>query len=203
MLIKTVAIFFLALLLTGCKSPDGVSFTEQMNCITDLQSRTIAQLYSEVDGGKELIRNSAGYGVFSNINFNFLFFGSAGSGYGVVTDTSTGKNVYMRMYTGGLGIGTGFKDFREVIVFHDRQAMKAFIENGKLFGGYTDAAAKYKSKGGSYDSSVSLNHSVSIYEFTNYGINLQAVLTGSKYWKDEDLNSPRLAYINTTYRGLP
>ncbi len=203
MLLKIAGFFFLGLLLTGCKGPDGVSFTEQMNSINEIQNRTIAQLCSEVPQGKEIIQNSAGYGVFSNMNFNFLFFGAAGSGYGVITDSATGKKVYMRMYTGGVGIGTGFKDFREVIVFHDRQTMKSFIENGRLYGGYTDAAAKYKDKGRSYDSAASLKQGVSLYGFTNYGINLQAVLTGSKYWKDPDLNSPRYAYANTSYRGLP
>jgi len=203
MLLKVTALFTFSLLFIGCKGPTGVSFSEQMKCIDDMQKCTIAQLYSEIPQGKELIGNSAGYGVFSNMNFNFLFFGSAGSGYGVITDSTSGKRVYMRMCTGGVGIGTGFKDFREVIVFHDRQTMKSFIENGKLFSGYTDAAAKYKTKGGSYESAVALNNKVSIYEFTNYGINLQAVVTGTKYWKDEDLNSPRLAYLNTSYRGLP
>ena len=62
---------------------------------------TLAELYAGVPGARSLVENSVGYGVFSNINTQLMFFGT-GNGYGVVTDTSDGFKTYMKMAEGGM-----------------------------------------------------------------------------------------------------
>jgi len=40
----------------------------------------------------------------------------------------TGEQTYMRMVSGSGGFGLGTLDFRRVIVFHDLEALRRFVE---------------------------------------------------------------------------
>ncbi len=52
-----------------------------------------------------------------------LIFASAGGGYGVVVDNSTGNRTYMKMALGGIGLGLGVKDCRQVLIFKSRDPL--------------------------------------------------------------------------------
>lgn len=183
-LLSVLAVVFLA----GC-GPKGATFEEQRSMIHDMEEATLARFRNEVNGGRDILNNAAGYGAFSNVNVNIIF-ASVGGGYGVITDNSTGEKTYMRMGTGGLGLGAGVKDFRAVIVFHDRDTMNKFVRDGWQFGASADAAARTPEHGGSLEAAGAVNKGMSLYEFTETGIALQATLSGTKYWQDRNLNSP-------------
>ena len=42
---------------------------------------------------------------------------------GVAHDNGTGKETYMRMFTAGVGIGLGVKDFRGIFIFSTQDAL--------------------------------------------------------------------------------
>ncbi|WP_438994507.1 hypothetical protein [Pseudemcibacter sp.] len=85
----------------------------------EMRQEVLAQLYENNPEARELIANAEGYAVFNNDGVNLIFL-SAGSGKGVAHDNRSGQNTYMRMATGGVGIGLGIKDYRTVMVFHKR-----------------------------------------------------------------------------------
>ena len=174
-------------LLAGCATIKGSNFAEQRQYVHDVKAETLARLYEEYPVAKEQIKNSAGYGVFSNINTH-IFLLSGGSGYGVVTDNKDRNPVYMKMRSLGGGLGLGLKDFRAIIIFRKQEDMDKFVEKGWAFSGQADAAFKSDDKGGAYSTAKASDLDVITYQLTEAGAALQATLQGTKYWKHKDLN---------------
>ena len=94
----------------------------------------------------------------------------------------------MKMGEVGVGLGAGVKDFRIVMVFHDKEALDQFVNNGWTAGAQADAAAKSTDKGGAVGGETSIRN-VSIYQLTQSGLALQATVKGTKFWKDKSLNT--------------
>ena len=105
----------------------------------------------------------------------------------MVRDNRSGKDRYMKMGEVGVGLGAGVKDFRLVLVFHTAEAMQRFIQQGWAFGAQADAAAKAGDKGGAVGAEASVDD-VTIYQFTEAGLALQATIKGTKFWLDTELN---------------
>jgi len=179
-LLPFIAILFLS-------NPLYAGKTEDRNEIKQSRKEILSRLYKEEPEVKSKIARAAGYATFSNIGVNVVFF-SAGGGRGVVHDNKTGKDTYMSMASAGVGIGLGIKDFRAVFVFHDRSAMKSFIEDGWDFSGQADAAAKAGRKGDEGSAAGSIINGVDVYQMTETGLALQATLQGTKYWVNKKLN---------------
>jgi len=134
---------------------------------------------------KEEIEKATGYGAFSNANVNIIF-ASAGGGYGVVVDKSPRQDLHANGH-GGLGLGLGAKDFRQIIIFNKQEDLNKFVTSGWEFGGHADAAAKAGDKGGEA-SGEGMIGDTKVYSLTEAGLALQATVTGTKYWKDKELN---------------
>ena len=128
--------------------------------------------------------------MFSNVGINLLLLSTA-NGYGVAHNNETGKDTYMKMWSGGVGIGAGVKDFRGIFVFTTKDAFETFVESGWQAGGQADAAAKAGEKGGAADSSIDVAPGVELYQLTENGLALQATIQGTKYWKNDDLNETK------------
>jgi lipid-binding SYLF domain-containing protein len=182
-----VAFVVMLSLVSGCGPSAKLSVGERHKIIGDMQSKTLARLYKEHPDTKKRIKKAAGYGVFSNANIN-LFIVSAGSGYGVVVDNSTGKRTYMKMALGGVGLGLGVKDYRQVLIFNSKDVLTKFVESGWEFGGHADAAAKAGESGGEISGVGAIGSDVEAYSMTESGLALQATVVGTKYWKDKSLN---------------
>lgn len=174
------------LVLSGCATTGSASPTEKRNLVQNMRSDTLGKLYKEKPDVKQQIANAAGYAVFDNANVNVVL-ASFGGGYGVVKNNLTGKSTYMNMGEAGLGLGLGVKDFNVVMVFHNQAALNRFIEHGWAFGGNADAAAKYQDKGGAVVAEA-IADQVTVYSLTENGLALQAVLKGTKFWVDSELN---------------
>lgn len=172
---------------SGCGPSSNLSVTERQQIIGSMESETLARLYKEQPATRDKIKNAAGYGVFSNANVN-LIFASAGGGYGIVVDNATGKRTYMKMALGGVGLGLGVKDYRQVLIFKSRETLNKFVESGWEFGGHADAAAKAGESGGELSGEGAIGADIEAYSMTEAGLALQATVTGTKYWKDTDLN---------------
>mgnify|MGYP002712275632 CR=1 FL=1 len=155
--------------------------------INTMREEVLNDLYKERPQAKAEIDESEGYAVFSNVGIQVFLLG-AGGGQGVVRDRKTGVDTYMSMATAALGLGLGVKDFRAVFIFHDRKALEDFTDNGWDFSGAADAAAVAEDKGGEIGEAGSIRKKVSVYQFTENGLALQATLNGTKYWKNKKLN---------------
>lgn len=184
-MIKKLVISAAVVCLTACIAP-GESPSAKRSHIQTMKQNVLTDLYALKPSAKVEINHSPGYAVFSNINVNVIF-ASAGSGFGVAKNMSTGKEIYMKMAELGLGLGLGVKDFRAVFVFHNQTAFDRFVEFGWSAGGQVDAAVKAGDKGGAVAGEVVLD-SVTVYQITETGLALQATLKGTKYWRDSGLN---------------
>ena len=177
-----------ALLVGGCMSPTGDTAQDKRQTIHQMRSETLAKLYELEPYAQTSIQQAVGYAVFSNIGVNLILL-SAGSGYGVVKDNRTGQETYMKMASGGLGLGLGVKDFRGIFVFTSEGALEDFLESGWDASAQADAAAKAGEKGGAWAGAVDVAPGIKLYQITENGLALQATIQGTKYWKADDLNS--------------
>ena len=185
-----ISILFLVtivLAVSGCGAGAGLTADEKRLMIADMEKRTLQQLYSQEYSAKDKVNSAAGYGVFSNANVNLILVG-AGGGYGVVVDNTTGKKTYMRMAMGGVGPGLGVKDYRLILIFKEKYVLDDFIENGWDFNAHADATATTTDKGSEVSGVENLNIDIEAYSITQTGLSAQASLTGTKYWKDSELN---------------
>lgn len=172
--------------LVGCSPGSKLTTVEKRQAIDTMESETLQRLYAEEPSAKSEIQNASGYAVFSNANVNIII-ASAGGGYGVAVDNTTGNRTYMKMGSGGVGPGLGAKDYRQVLIFLTQDALKNFVYSGWKFGGHADAAAKAGDKGAEA-SGEGMFGDTKVYAMTETGLALQATVTGTKYWKDDALN---------------
>ncbi len=177
-----------ALFLTaGCGPSAKLPISERQRLVRDMEQETLQRLYKERPTLEDTIRRAAGYGVFANANVNVIFV-SAGGGYGSVVNNTTGERTYMKMALGGVGLGLGAKDYRQVLIFHSSYTLDKFVENGWEFGGHADAAAKAGESGGEVSAEGAIGSGIEAYSMTESGLALQATVAGTKYWKDKELN---------------
>jgi lipid-binding SYLF domain-containing protein len=175
----------IVVLLGGCASGDTVA--ERRSSILKMRTETLTKLYSVEPGSRERIRKSVGYATFSNVGVNLILL-SAGGGWGVARDNTTGKDTYLNMASAGIGLGLGVKDFRGVFVFTDKSAFEWFVKRGWDASGQADAAAKAGGKGDAWAGAVDVAPGIKLYQITENGLALQATIQGTKYWKDNELN---------------
>ena len=88
---------------------------EKRKEILKMRRETLAKLYKVYPLAKSDIKKAVGYAVFSNVGINLILLSVAG-GSGVAHDNRTGKDIYMKMVSGGVGLGLGVKDFRGIFV---------------------------------------------------------------------------------------
>ena len=182
-----LACFLIAGVTAGCMGPKGDTLAEKRQAAQQMRVDTLNALYEVEPAAREVIGSAVGYATFSNIGIN-LFLLSTASGWGVVHNQSTGQDTYMKMYSAGIGIGLGVKDFRGVFVFTKADALDNFVEKGWQAGAQVDAAAKAGEKGGAYAGAVDVAPGIKLYQITENGLALQATIQGTKYWKDDELS---------------
>lgn len=186
---RNLAVLLVGLvMLGGCVSPNGSTAEEKRQAVQQMKNETLTKLYRIETHAKKQIQKAAGYAVFSNVGVNLFLF-STESGYGVVENNHTGEKTYMKMVSGGLGIGLGVKDFRGVFVFTSKDALTTFVEHGWDASVQADAAAKAGEKGHAWAGAVDVAPGIKLYQITENGLALQATIQGKKYWKADELNS--------------
>ena len=168
---------------------------EQIAAIQKSEEEILNRLYAEKPDTKREIEDAVGYAVFSSGELAVLWV-SAGFGHGVAHNNSTGHDTYMKMAKAGVGIGLGAKDADTVFVFHEADAYKNFIETGLDLSGTADAAAKAGVKGEAASGGASVIPGVRIYQMTETGLMAQAMLQGTKYWQDSELNAVSVDHMN-------
>jgi len=152
-----------------------------------MAAETLQDLYKLQPTAEAAIRDSAGYAVFNNMGANLLLLSTA-RGAGIAVNSTTQQETFMKMISGGVGLGVGVKDYRVIFVFQNEGALNHFIDSGWSGTAQADAAAKAGSSGGAYSGAEEMSPGVWVYQITKNGLALQATLQGTKYRKDDDLN---------------
>lgn len=154
--------------------------------IRKMRAETLAKLYKIHPAAKAKVQSAYGYAVFSNAGVN-LIFASIAAGRGVAHENKTGRDIYMKMASGGVGLGLGVKDFRGIFIFKSRKAFTDFVEDGWEGGAHADAVAKDREQGGAAEGAVTVSKDMELYQLTETGLALEATIQGTKYFKDDDL----------------
>ncbi len=142
----------------------------------------LESLFNTVEGSRALFNEAEGYAVFATTKAGFIITGGGGSG--VAIDKSTGKNVYMKVGMGGIGLAIGAQQFDMVILFDSASRLETFIDGG--WGGA--AAAQAMAGGDSTEASQMLQDGVVVYALTTAGLMASADVSAARFWVDEDLN---------------
>ena len=175
-------------ILGGCAGAKGNTKPEKISNIHQMRKTDLAELYKLAPSARQHISNAYGYAIFDNTGINLLLV-STGQGYGVAHNNRTGKDTYMKMFSAGVGIGLGVKDFRGIFVFQNKGVFDQFVNTGWSAGGQADAAAKVDKKaGGAVALAIDVAPGIQLYQITKNGLAIQATIQGTKYWKDDELN---------------
>ncbi len=175
------------LVIGGCTTPQGQTVTERQAGVQQMKKDTLNELYEKQPESKDKMEHAVGYGVFTKTG-TAVFVGGTANGYGVITDKKTGKDTYMRAFTGTAGFGFGLKRFRLVILFYDPEVMNRFATTGWDFGAQASATATSEGKGKEVGDARTATRSVDVYEFTEKGVFLRADVKATRFWPDKSLN---------------
>jgi lipid-binding SYLF domain-containing protein len=154
--------------------------------IKKMCDEALATLYKSKPEAKAEVSKAPGYGCFSSFGLSFIIGGAGGRG--LVHDNATKKDVYMNMGQASAGLDIGIKDYREVLVFKDKAALKKFVDSGWEFAGTAGAAAAVEGKGAKKEAGDVTSSPIAVYPMTKTGLAAGVAAGGRKYWKDKDLN---------------
>lgn len=182
-----------SLLLLGCQSTggDGKPLTaaeiEQKRESTLLMAKTgLAALLKQNPALQMEIEKAPGYAVFSATNVNIVLLVVA-RGEGVIFDKRRLKPIFMKDMKTGEGVGVGYQNQYQVIVFKNTAAIDQFLLTS-IAGqeGGMDVDANFSA--GSGGTVRSFNPNITIYTVGLSGYDLQANYGGTLYYVDQQLN---------------
>src|SRR5262245_23086683 len=158
---------------------------EKRTEIDKVAKETLDDLFAKHDKAKSAYDKAAGYAVFDNMKVAVVVTG--GGGHGVAVNKSTGERTYMKMGTGGVGVGLGAQKYQVVMLFENKKALDDFIHHGWKATGTATASAGEKGA----NVGTEFKDGVAYYVLTEKGLMASADLSGTKYSVDEDLNKKK------------
>lgn len=187
---KVLTVFILVLFLgTGFVSAGEKkdSPEKQRKEIQKNKKEALKELYKLYPSAKGEMASAKGNAVFANTGVNLLLL-ATGRGGGVAHNNSTGNDTYMKMISGGVGIGLGVKKYFAIFIFTSTAAFNNFIDSGWSAETQADAAAKSDTQGEAVAAGLSVAPGVILYQITDVGLAAQATIQGTKFIKNDDLN---------------
>lgn len=146
---------------------------------------SLARLFAENPAAADLFRQSAGYAVVDSRR-SILLGIAAGFGRGVAVSLTDGQRTYIRMATGGVGLGFGFGGFESqiVILFETPADFQRFVTDGY------DASGEANARMGDDKAGETLRfvQGRSVFVLGKKGWRVNASAAGTKYWPDPVLN---------------
>jgi lipid-binding SYLF domain-containing protein len=82
----------------------------------------------------------------------------------------------------------GVNQNRLIFVFTNENALRNFINQGWEFGGQANLSAMVGGQGGTFSGAAAVSPGVYLYQITNTGLSATITVSGTKYFKDTDLN---------------
>ncbi|MGJ8583883.1 MAG: hypothetical protein ACSHXD_07330 [Marinosulfonomonas sp.] len=149
-----------------------------------MANEVLIKLLTENANAVSAYAETTGYAVFDMRRVTvFPLSGGYGRGVAVAPD---GTRTYMKMGTGGVGVAFGIGGFESqfVIMFETPVDFERFVEDG-----YDASADTGVMSGDETDKAeVQFTHGQSYFVLSKKGWRVNANASGTKYWKDEELN---------------
>ena len=138
-------------------------------------TQVLEELLAQRSNADELYEQAVGYAVFSATKAGFIV--SGGRGTGVVVDKSTGARTYMRMFTGGVGLGIGAQNYDLILLFQTPARLQQFIA------GSWDANTSAHAAAGTDGIGVAATFidGVAVYQITDSGLMAWADVSGTRF----------------------
>ena len=149
--------------------------------IDETADEALAELLGESEKAKELYDKAEGWAVFDNLKIAFLVSGGGGNGVAV---SSAGERTYMKMGTGGVGLGIGGQKYQVVFLFQDTTTFQNFVDNGWQADASAQAAAGTAGVGATTD----FVNGIAVFQMTEKGLMASVDVSGTRYWKNKKLN---------------
>ncbi|MEO9649803.1 MAG: hypothetical protein ABJ360_00815 [Roseobacter sp.] len=149
-----------------------------------MSNEVLQRLLNENPEAADVFEISAGYAVFDMRRVS-IFPLSAGYGRGVAVPTN-GTQTYMQMGTGGVGAAFGIGGFESqfVVMFETSVDFDRFVTDG--YDASADAGAMQGEERTTTEFKFTDGRSFFVLSKTGWRVNANA--SGTKYWKDADLN---------------
>jgi lipid-binding SYLF domain-containing protein len=152
------------------------------DAINTMAEDAMKRLFMESPAARELADDTVAYAVFDNFKVSVLV--SGGTGVGVAVNDQTGSRTYMRMGTGGIGLGLGGQSYQMVFMFEDLETFDRFVNKGWQADASANAVAGTSGK----NYAATFTNGLAVFQLTNKGLLAQADIAGTKYWKSKKLN---------------
>ena len=155
---------------------------EKRDDINAMADGALKELFEANDSAKGLYDKAVGYAVFDNLKIQFIIAG--GGGVGVAVDKASGQRTYMKMGTGGIGLGLGGKKYQVIFLFETEKRLQSFIDKGWKADTSASAAAGTAAAG----VEAQFQDGIAYYQITESGLIASADIAGTKYFKHKKLN---------------
>ena len=171
--------------------PEGVPSESKViqarHQVREMTQDALAKLAEVAPGAQRAIERAAGYAVFSTFGIK-LFFAGGTTGKGMVVNNRTHRQTFMKMVQLQGGLGFGVNQNRLIFVFTNEKALSNFINNGWEFGGQANLSAMAGGQGTMFSGAAAVSPGVYLYQITDTGLSATITVSGTKYFKDPELN---------------
>jgi lipid-binding SYLF domain-containing protein len=168
-------------------APNEGKIIQARQQVREMAQDALATLYEVAPGTKRAVESAAGYGVFSTFGVK-LFFAGGTTGKGMVVNKRTGRQTFMRMVQVQGGLGFGVNQNRLIFVFTNENALRNFINQGWEFGGQANLSAMVGGSGTMFSGAAAVSPGIYLFQLTNTGLAATITVSGTKYFKDPDMN---------------
>lgn len=175
----------LSLALTAVAADQSV--TEKRSKIRQESEKTLKLLYSIQPSARAAVDSAYGYAVFSAFGMKLMVAGG-GTGHGRAVSKEPKREIFMKMAQVQAGLGFGIKETQLVFVFQTAEAFNNFVTSGWEASSQGSLAATDGGRGMSMDGSVAVSPGVWLYQITGKGLAAQLTVSGTKYYRDSELN---------------
>ncbi len=150
--------------------------------IDEMADAVLEQVMNSNWKAEELFESAYGWAAFDNLKIAFLI--SGGGGNGVAIHRATGERTYMKMGTGGVGVGIGGQSYQVLFFFQDERTFNNFVMKGWK----ADASAQAAAGTDGANATTGFVNGVAVWQITEKGLMASADISGTKYWKNKKLN---------------
>jgi len=150
--------------------------------IDEMADAALAKLFTTSIKSETLFEKAYAWAAFDNLKIAFVL--SGGGGNGVAINKQDGERTYMKMGTGGIGLGLGAQKYQVIFFFQDQGTYLNFVENGWQ----ADAGAEAAAGTSGANAQTAFVNGLAVFQMTDKGLIANANIAGTKYWKNKKLN---------------
>ena len=150
--------------------------------IDEMADAALDQVMNSNWKAQELFESAYGWAAFDNLKIAFGI--SGGGGNGVAIQKESGKRIYMKMGTGGIGFGLGGQKYQVIFLFQDEKTYHNFVVKGWK----ADASAQAAAGKDGANATTGFVNGIAVWQITGKGLMASVDISGTKYWKNKKLN---------------